>query len=709
MTSTTTGTLFSPVGSGGTMIGATGSTTGAGGTVPTPSASSQDLVLHGDGNWRTAIPNWSGLVDYSPAALVFQNHRIWRCHTVHTSNLSFDAAEQANWLPMADIGGNPTTFISDTAMAPAAAGAPTLAEATAAITAAGLTDAIAYYNATNTAATTPTYVWHVDGVGAVTLIERPATAGAGTPAYTASFTTGSWVAGTGIHTLTYPASTHNQGNKPFVTVAETVGADFNTVAVQTLVTATGTVVLTVPTGDTFNGRIMISAGLGGTVTGSSGNPTTFAGVTAVAPAGSNPTDAEIATFASTTAPGAPLTNRVVYYNGTDNPIGTTYTAWHVDSVGAVIALARNGFYGGGPGPVAQPNSYPIRVNETSNGFVVERWPDVNLGVDSPTIGPLAASAAAYHFSSAGTQATAQFVNPSLYSPGHEFTVHVLNDHATLTRTVTFNTQYVMPDGTAPGPVFLAPLSHHILRFVMVSATQYRLVSSTAAPAVAAATSPYRGDWSATATYAVGDVVWKNIFNEINGLFRCATANGPLATINYSQWNLLSQDIVTPTTGWIAGTALPAGYRFMNNTGAIGNAYNGVMFRLSAARTTGASFDATERGFWVEEWSSGTTAAVSTITASTSYGSASLPTNQDEYVMVDTTAGDVTVTLSVTGPIPIGRKFSFHKLVAANNMIVASGFNSQVLSNLTLGSTETFAAQFTDITYIWTGSRWNIHG
>ncbi|MEM7377593.1 MAG: hypothetical protein AAF460_08820, partial [Pseudomonadota bacterium] len=63
------------------------------------------------------------------------------------------------------------SFITETVMAPAAAGEPTIGEATTAIGTAA--NQLFYYNGTDTPADVPTHAWWVDNAGAVTQIESP--------------------------------------------------------------------------------------------------------------------------------------------------------------------------------------------------------------------------------------------------------------------------------------------------------------------------------------------------------------------------------------------------------------------------------------------------------------------------------------------------------------------------------------------------------
>ncbi len=84
------------------MVGADATTIGEAGTVPAPAIGAQDLVLHGDGLFRQAIPNWTTSTDYSQGAIVYQGQQIWRRTAAGTSGLTFDAAEEAAWVALAD-------------------------------------------------------------------------------------------------------------------------------------------------------------------------------------------------------------------------------------------------------------------------------------------------------------------------------------------------------------------------------------------------------------------------------------------------------------------------------------------------------------------------------------------------------------------------------------------------------------------------------
>jgi hypothetical protein len=69
---------------------------------------------------------------------------------------------------------NPTTrlFADNTSVAPVIAGSPTVAEIAA--FAGTVVDSIVYYNGTDISTNTPTYVFHIDASGNVTLLEKPA-------------------------------------------------------------------------------------------------------------------------------------------------------------------------------------------------------------------------------------------------------------------------------------------------------------------------------------------------------------------------------------------------------------------------------------------------------------------------------------------------------------------------------------------------------
>ena len=245
-----------------TMVGATAAAAGTGGSVPAPAIERQDLVLHGDGLWRQAVPNWTAATEFSVGAVVHQGASIWRkLAPAEVAGLTFDAAEQAKWELVSTVGAVERFHLTETAVAPAVAGQPTTAELQAAVAAAGLRNQLAYYTATDTPADTPVSWWDADSAGfALPLATTTATAD---PPFTATFTTADWVLNAGNRTITYLAAVHGQGSLPFVSVSETAGPDYDDVGVWATTNQSGDVTVTVPDGNEFDGRIKISAGLGG--------------------------------------------------------------------------------------------------------------------------------------------------------------------------------------------------------------------------------------------------------------------------------------------------------------------------------------------------------------------------------------------------------------------------------------------------------------
>ncbi len=151
------------------MVGATESLIGQVGTVPAPAAGTHDLPLHGDASFKTVAPDWVTGRAYSVGALVVNSGQLYRAKLAHTSSPAF-ATDAASWLAIGSAS-PPRLHITNTATAPASAGAPTVAEATTAIGA--NRNAVVYYTGDDNPASTPSYVWHVDSAGAVTLLRAP--------------------------------------------------------------------------------------------------------------------------------------------------------------------------------------------------------------------------------------------------------------------------------------------------------------------------------------------------------------------------------------------------------------------------------------------------------------------------------------------------------------------------------------------------------
>ena len=100
-------------------------------------------------------------------------HRtLYRRTNSGTSFSTWDDKEEVFWTPIATLGLG-RLFADDTSVAPATAGAPTVAEITAYLATQTITDGLVYYTGTDLSGDPSTYVYWVDLNGAVTLIEEP--------------------------------------------------------------------------------------------------------------------------------------------------------------------------------------------------------------------------------------------------------------------------------------------------------------------------------------------------------------------------------------------------------------------------------------------------------------------------------------------------------------------------------------------------------
>jgi hypothetical protein len=91
------------------VFGATGTTPGVAGIVPTPPTGSQSLVLTGAGLFDSPIRPWTGTRFYPAGSVVSTQAGIWSRIADGTAAASFTPAEQANWTLLADINGPDTT------------------------------------------------------------------------------------------------------------------------------------------------------------------------------------------------------------------------------------------------------------------------------------------------------------------------------------------------------------------------------------------------------------------------------------------------------------------------------------------------------------------------------------------------------------------------------------------------------------------------
>ncbi len=95
--------------------------------------------------------------------------RMYRATSASTS--PYTAATGSVWVEI-DFG-NAIVFASDSAVSPASSGSPTVSEIQSWATGLGYKGKFIYYTGTNTASNTPTYVYFVDRLGDVLLLEKP--------------------------------------------------------------------------------------------------------------------------------------------------------------------------------------------------------------------------------------------------------------------------------------------------------------------------------------------------------------------------------------------------------------------------------------------------------------------------------------------------------------------------------------------------------
>ena len=175
------------------MVGADGTNAGEKGFVPQPGALDHEKFLRGDGTWTDVPANQHGFVVGSSITPATAGNPT--AAEIETA-LGAGAVDRLVYYTGTDVGADPIThifhidaigstllvwtatagatnrlFLSETDVAPFLAGAPTEAEISAA---AGFTvDVVAYYTGTDVSTDTPTYVYHIDAAGAVTLLQRP--------------------------------------------------------------------------------------------------------------------------------------------------------------------------------------------------------------------------------------------------------------------------------------------------------------------------------------------------------------------------------------------------------------------------------------------------------------------------------------------------------------------------------------------------------
>ncbi len=206
-------------------------------------------------------------------------------------------------------GGNATLFLSNTAVGPATAGQPTLAEIAAA--AGANRDRVLIYSGTDNAGDPITHAFHIDSAGLVTLVNEP-TAGTANPIVFLS------------NTAVAPATA---GSPTLAEITAAAGANRDTFLVYTGTDNAGDPVVSSYYIDSAGTVALVHEPAG------AANPTLFLPNAAVAPATTGePTIAEI-----TAAAGANR-DRMLVYTGTDNAGDPISHAYWIDSVGTVTLV-----------------------------------------------------------------------------------------------------------------------------------------------------------------------------------------------------------------------------------------------------------------------------------------------------------------------------------------------------------------------------------
>lgn len=247
------------------MTGATAALAGTAGSVPAPPIGTQGLSLHGDGTFKSVLTPWAPLTPYSAGQLIFTNAGIWKRKVAGLSGGgTFNVTEQLSWDLIADLINAPLSFQGGFSAAGGVLPGAGIAQpgyfyvTTVAGTAGGRTFAVGdqLYALVPNAPT---------GVYAGNWLHVPS--GRVAP-YMDTFNLVDWALSGTDRILTYPVATHQQGAIPFVWVEALSGVLYDQVETQITLNAVGDVVLTIPDGNEFDGRVSISAGLGGDAGGS---------------------------------------------------------------------------------------------------------------------------------------------------------------------------------------------------------------------------------------------------------------------------------------------------------------------------------------------------------------------------------------------------------------------------------------------------------
>lgn len=197
-----------------------------------------------------SIPSWVTTKDYLIDDMIISGSVIYVCIVAHTSSTFATDLDVPNWL---SIGGEKTNkFADDTTLAPFTAGAPTDAE----IEAYSLSqspdylDTFIYYTGTDVDSDPVVYAWYLDSEGSSLLTTKP-----DADKYVSNFIIASFTAGT-LPTIT--AAVHLKGTTPNVKVYSGTGPFIEVWVDSVSIGTTGDIIVSVPSGDEFDGRLIIS-------------------------------------------------------------------------------------------------------------------------------------------------------------------------------------------------------------------------------------------------------------------------------------------------------------------------------------------------------------------------------------------------------------------------------------------------------------------
>lgn len=559
-------TLLRSPAAGGVMTGASGTTDGVAGQAPQPTTGQQDLVLHGDGLWRQAIPNWTAGTTYSTGAVVFQNQRIYRRVAAGTSGLTFDGTESAKWTILADHG-NADEFLSATDVAAADTALPTLAEITAAAGTADISDAIIYYTGTDVGTDDVTHVYHIDTNGAVQLLRGPTT--------DVNMTGASANAGGASGNVPTPTTRQQDlvlhGDATWRGIAPDWVAS-RAYSAQAVVVHNGALYRRIADG-TSGATFDAAEASSWDVIATAGNARHHLTNTIVAPAtAGRPTLAEIQT--AVTAAG--IESRLAYYTGTDTAADQPISVYDVDGAGTATLI---GFT---DSAISLDNTTYTRATNGAIEWVVDGNPAGGITWDTANGWPKLTFPGG--------------IDPPYYS-GDPKTIAQRNAMAgkvagwlvyVKDTTVTPNVnEYQIWDGTkwvSIGGVgfdtFVTNTTYLAGDLVMVDGTLYTRTSANSGTASTASPATDTTNWTpinlGPATPATSTTAGTA------GLMPAAAAGAQgLALHGNGNYESVAK-------AWAAATAVSAGEL---------RTHNNRLYRAKTARTTGATWDGTEAGDW----------------------------------------------------------------------------------------------------------------